>query len=99
MYAPGMPRPTPDISYGSMGHRTPWIAQHGLWGPDSDRFAFAILCSEICTWHNQEIREHKAENSCFFAEDEIGQICEQYALMIKYLTNLNQRLAVLLEQA
>jgi serine/threonine protein kinase len=99
MYAPGMPHPTPDISYGTIGYRTPWIAEHGLWGPDSDRFAFAILCSEICTWHNKEIRENKAESSSFFAEDEIGEICERYTLMIKYLGDLNQRLAILFEQA
>lgn len=99
MYAPGMPRPIPDISYGTIGYRTPWIAKDGLWGGDSDRFAFAILCSEICTWHNQEIRENRAENSSFFAEDEIGEICERYTLMIKYLGDLNQQLAILLEQA
>ena len=99
MYAPGMPRPIPDISYGTRGYRTPWIAQHGLWGPDSDRFAFAILCSEICTWHNQEIRENKAENSSFFAEDETGEICERYALMIKQLDDLDPRLVTLFEQA
>ena len=59
MFAPDMPRPVPDISYGAIGYRTKWIAENGLWGSTSDRFASAILCSEIMTWHNKEIRDNK----------------------------------------
>lgn len=99
MYGPDLARPTPNISYGTIGYRTPWIAEHGLWAPDSDRFAFAILLAEICTWHNKEIRENKAEDTSFFKEDEIGERCERYTLMTKYLADLHQPLANLFEQA
>jgi tRNA A-37 threonylcarbamoyl transferase component Bud32 len=99
IYAPDMPRPIPDISYGTIGYRTRWIAENGLWGPESDRFAFAILCSEIFTWHNKEIRESKAENTSFFAEEEIGEVSDRYQLMTKHLRDWNKDLARLFEMA
>ena len=99
MFAPDMPRPIPDISYGTPGYRTPWIAQHGLWGPESDRFAIAILCSEILTWHNQEVRENRAGNASFFDEKEIGEESDRYKLITRYLEPLNIYLPKLLEKA
>lgn len=99
MYAPDMPRPVPDVSYGTIGYRTRWIAENGLWGPESDRFAFAILCSEILTWHNTEIRENKAENTSFFIEDEIGEVIDRYRMMKKHLGELSGDLANFFEAA
>lgn len=99
MYAPDMPRPIPDVSYGTIGYRTKWIAQNGLWGPDSDRFASAILCSELITWHNQEIRENKAGDSSFFDEGEIGEESQRYKLMSNYLGDLGGELKFLFDRA
>jgi len=99
MYAPNMPRPVPDISYGTEGYRTSWIAENGLWGPAADRFACAILCSEILTWNNIEIREAKFGDSSFFDEEEIGKKCERYDLMIRYLHNINPEFSLLFEKA
>jgi hypothetical protein len=99
MYAPDMPRPIPDISYGTPGYRTKWIAEKGLWSPESDRFASAILCSEILTWHDKDVRKNKAGNTSYFDEDEIGENTERYQLVKECLSQLSNDLAVLFERA
>ena len=99
MFAPEMPRPIPDISYGTIGYRTKWISESGLWGPNSDRFASAILCSEMITWHNKEVRDGKAGASSFFDEEEIGEISERYLLMMSCLSSLSSDLPPLFKKA
>lgn len=99
MYAPDMPRPIPDISYGTIGYRTKWIAEKGLWGPESDRFSIAVLCSEILTWHNEEIRENRSGIASFFDEEEIGEKSDRYQLMTRYLGSQSDDLPELLERA
>jgi serine/threonine protein kinase len=99
MYAPDMPRPIPDISYGTPGYRTKWIAEKGLWSPEGDRFASAILCSEILTWHDKDVRKNKAGNTSYFDEDEIGENTERYQLVKECLSRLSNELAVLFEKA
>lgn len=99
MYAPDMPRPIPDISYGTVGYRTKWIAENGLWGPNSDRFASAILCAEIITWQFKEIRENRAGDTSFFDENEIGQYSERYHLMVDSLGKLSLELSNLFQIA
>lgn len=94
-----MQRPIPDISYGTRGYRTRWIAENGLWGPNSDRFAGAILCSEIITWDNKEIRDNRAGENSFFDEGEMGENCERYRIMKSCLGNLNNDLPALFEKA
>jgi tRNA A-37 threonylcarbamoyl transferase component Bud32 len=99
MYAPDMPRPIPDVSYGSIGYRTRWIAEKGLWGPESDRFSIAVLCAEIIAWSHAEIRENKSGSTSFFEEDEIGENSDRYKLMIDHLSRQSEELPALLEQA
>lgn len=99
MYAPDMPRPIPNISYGTIGYRTKWIAENGLWGPEADRFACAILCAELLTWHNSEIRGNRAGDSSFFDEAEIGENSMRYKLMKKYLSAVDNDLQLLFKRA
>jgi hypothetical protein len=99
MYAPDMPRPVPDVSYGTPGYRTGWIAQNGLWGPESDRFASAILCSEILTWHDPEIRRNKAGTVSYFDEEEIGENSGRYSLMKESLAAVDPEISLLFEKA
>ena len=99
IYAPDMPRPIPDISYGTIGYRTKWIAQNGLWGPAADRFASAILCVELLTWHNKEIRENRAGDTSFFDEAEIGENSIRYNLMRRYLSAAGNDLQLLFKRA
>ena len=99
MYAPDMPRPVPDVSYGSIGYRTKWIAEKGLWGPESDRFSMAVLCAEMLTWHSEEIRANKSGNTSFFDEEEIGEESDRYKLMLSHLSHHGDELPALLERA
>ena len=99
MYAPDMPRPIPDVSYGSIGYRTKWIAEKGLWGPESDRFSLAVLCSEIIAWPNPEIQENKSGSTSFFEEEEIGENSDRYRLMVSHLASQSDELPELLERA
>jgi len=99
MYAPDMPRPIPDISYGTPGYRSKWIAQDGLWGSESDRFASAILCAEILTWHDPAIRQNKAGTVSYFDEEEIGENSERYRLMKEYLNTVDPAISLLFEKA
>ena len=99
MYAPDMPRPIPDVSYGSIGYRTKWIAEKGLWGPESDRFSLAVLCSEIIAWPSPEIQENKSGSTSFFEEEEIGENSDRYRLMVSHLAGQSDELPELLERA
>ena len=98
MFAPDMPRPVPEISFGTPGYRNSWIAENGLWGPSSDRFASAILCAEILTWCFSEIRENMGGDGTYFDEADIGQENKRYALMKKYLGTIEPALADLFER-
>lgn len=99
MYAPDMPRPIPDISYGTPGYRTRWIAENGLWGPASDRFAAGILCAEILSWQNSKVRKCRAGDSSFFLDEEIGEKSERFQVMEENLSSYHSDLAKLFRKA
>jgi serine/threonine protein kinase len=85
MYAPGIPRPKTDVSFGTSGYRNPRLIDNGLWSPESDRFAFAILIAEILTWIYPEIRMYKMGPESYFDEEDIGEKCDRYQIMIDCL--------------
>ncbi|HTK10304.1 MAG TPA: hypothetical protein VL485_24250 [Ktedonobacteraceae bacterium] len=60
MYVPGMPAP-PRLSYGSPGyqHRNP--GPQGYWCLAGDRFAGAILLTEMLTWWEPTVRARVAD--------------------------------------
>lgn len=99
LFAPNMPHPIPDISYGTKGYRTSWIAEKGLWSPIADRFACAILCAEILTWHIPEVRQERSGDTSYFDEEEIGTNSKRYLLVRKHLMNINSTLGSLFEKA
>lgn len=99
MYASDMPRPT-SISSGTPGYRYPWAAKQGIWELGGDRFAAAILCAEIMTWSNPEIRENRAEESeTFFTEEEIGSKSKRFKLMKEKLGQVDPSFSNLFENA
>jgi tRNA A-37 threonylcarbamoyl transferase component Bud32 len=98
MYAINMPRPVPDISYGTKGYRNAWIAENGLWGLEADRFGTAILAAEILSWHSLDIRQAKSGLDSFFAEEEFGKNCERYQIIRRSLQNTHADLAILFEK-
>lgn len=99
MYGHNMPRPVPEVSYGTPGYRPLWIAENGLWDVKGDRFAFAILCAEIITWHNKSIRDNKARIDSFFSEEEIGDTSPRFNFMVYCLSQLSPKLPELFQKA
>jgi len=82
MYGPGLERPQ-EILSGSPGyaHKT---APDGLWGPEADRFAGAVLIAEMLGWCDERIREASWGESCFTA-GEVQQESERYRLSVGVL--------------
>lgn len=99
LYSPDLPLPVPDVSYGTLGYRSRWVAENGLWSANSDRFAIAILCAEIVTWHNKEIYDNKARVDSFFDEEEIGRSSGRFNFMMYSLGRLNPDLSDLFQRA
>lgn len=99
IYMAGMERPKPDISFGTSGYRTNYIAQDGIWGPNADRFASAIILSEILTWADPEIRNNKYGDSSFFSENDIGTDSVRGKIMTQKLEAIDPRFAKLFRKA
>ena len=60
MYVPGLPAPE-KVSYGSPGYQHRCLGATGQWCPEGDRFAGAILLTEMLTWWNPEVRARTPE--------------------------------------
>ncbi len=71
LYAPGMVRPQ-ELSSGSAGyaHRQ---AAGGLWGPEADRFAGAVLLAEMLGWCDPQVVEAAWGESYFDPAEMQGQ--------------------------
>ncbi len=78
LYAPGL-TPPESLLVGSPGYM-PQFDQEKLWGPLGDRFAGAILLSELLAWYHPDVIQHGNEQS-FFTASEIHQTSERYQLM------------------
>jgi hypothetical protein len=97
MYGPGLERPDV-LPSGTPGY-THQMARHGLWGPDVDRFAGAMLLAEILGWCDERARE-AAWGESFFPEDEIHKGGSRYQLLIAVLTEQwDKAIAELFERA
>ena len=62
MYLPGMPIPR-KVSQGTPGYQHQHLGPHGQWCPEGDRFAGAILLSEMLTWWNPRVRARVADDA------------------------------------
>lgn len=96
MYAPGF-QPPAALPAGTDGyaHRT---ASEGLWYPEADRFAGAVILAEMLAWHDPRIRKASEEEHYFNAAT-MQQDSDEYRLMLEVLGNIDPRLPELLEQA
>jgi serine/threonine protein kinase len=71
IYLPNMPTPT-WRSQGSPGYQHRTLDERGQWRLDGDRFAGAILLTEMLTWWNPLVRAHTADDAeTLFAADEL----------------------------
>ncbi len=96
IYAPGFSPPAA-LPAGTDGyaHQT---ASRGLWESTADRFAGAILMSEMSAWFSPQIRRD-ADEEHYFGVGEMQQDSPRYRLMRDTLEELEPRLAELFEQA
>lgn len=96
LYAPGFTPPAA-LPAGTDGyaHKT---AGDGLWGPEADRFAGAVLIAEMAAWHDPRIRK-EAEDEHYFSAEEMQQDSPRYRLMRSVLHDLAPRLAELFDRA
>ena len=94
---PNLDRPTvlPAGSSG-YGHHT---ASAGLWSPDADRFAGALLLAEMLGWCDERVRA-AAWGESYFAPDDLQQDSARYRTLSLVLRELwGEEVARLLEQA
>jgi len=82
MCVPGFLEP-PDVAAGSPGYAHP-SGTDGSWGPLKDRFAGAILISEILGWSDPAVREASSRES-FFDQAEIQTACPRCMVIRKAL--------------
>lgn len=70
LYAPTLTRPE-RLPAGSVGYAHK-VAAQGLWQPDADRFAAAVLLAEMLGWFDERVRE-ASEEEHYFAPEELQQ--------------------------
>ncbi|WP_052947759.1 tetratricopeptide repeat protein [Aneurinibacillus tyrosinisolvens] len=85
LYAPDLQEP-PALPGGSPGY-APEYVRNGVWSPDADRFAGAILLAEMATWYDAGIREQKADDVSYFDAAEIQGDSERCKQMARTLRN------------
>lgn len=62
LYIPGVP-PPPFYSGGTPGYQHHHLGPRGQWCPEGDRFAGAILLTEMLTWWNPAVRARVADQA------------------------------------
>lgn len=100
MYLPELPPPQKK-SQGTPGYQHQHMGPDGQWCPEGDRFAGAILLTEMLTWWNPRVRARVAEDSeSLFRSDEL-QTQEPLCLPVvrDTLYTLSPRLLELFDQA
>ncbi len=82
LYSPGLSRPE-KLPGGSPGyaHRT---AAQGLWGPNTDRFAGAVLLAEMLSWCDERIR-HVSCREKYFDPKEMQEDGERFQVLLGVL--------------
>jgi hypothetical protein len=97
LYAPGMTRPQ-ELSSGSAGYAQKQVAG-GLWAPEADRFAGAVLLAEMLGWCDPQVVQ-AAWGESYFDPREMQQDCPRYRILMNSLQhNWGSRTAALFQQA
>jgi hypothetical protein len=82
LYAPGMPQPQ-ELSSGSAGYAHPQAAG-GLWSPEADRFAGAVLLAEMLGWCDPQVVQ-AAWGESYFDPAEMQQQTPRYRTLVTAL--------------
>ncbi|GER89481.1 hypothetical protein KDW_36430 [Dictyobacter vulcani] len=100
LYIPGTKMPK-KRSRGSPGYQHPKQDERGQWRPDGDRFAGAILLTEMLTWWNPVVRAETPEGSeSLFTPQELQrQDFPRWRRIRRTLEQMNPALRDLFDQA
>ena len=100
MYLPGLPPPQKK-SQGTPGYQHQRLGPDGQWCPEGDRFAGAILLTEMLTWWNARVRARVPEDAESLFRPEELQTQEALCLPVvrDTLYTLSPRLLELFDQA
>lgn len=100
MYLPDLPPPQKK-SQGTPGYQHQHMGQDGQWCPEGDRFAGAVLLTEMLTWWNPRVRARVPEDSESLFKPEELQTQEPPCLSVvrDTLYTLSPRLLELFDQA
>ncbi|WP_242217365.1 tetratricopeptide repeat protein [Bacillus cereus group sp. BfR-BA-01380] len=97
MYSPKSKKPSL-LPAGSAGY-APTFLKGGIWQPEADRFAGAILLAEILSWYDPKVREQKWTDASYFKTEEIQTACERYRTLQHSLqSNWTEKVVDLLER-
>jgi hypothetical protein len=94
--------PTPKFrSQGSPGYQHSQLDKRGQWRPDGDRFAGALLITEMLTWANPFVRALTPDNaeSLFQTRELQGQKTRRWEMVRKALAEVCPPAVALFEQA
>lgn len=97
LYGPGFERPD-FISKGTEGYQHR-MSPAGQWGPDVDRFAAAILISEILGWYDSAVTVASAEESYFEAAELQRDNCSRFETLSRAVARHGAGAADLLKRA
>ncbi|WP_069803410.1 hypothetical protein [Thermogemmatispora onikobensis] len=100
LYAPGLPQPK-KVSWGSPGYQHRNLPRQGQWGPHGDRFAGAVLLTEMLTWWEPRVRAYVADHAeTLFSPQELQQIQTPLWRVVRdVLLSLSRDLLYLFDQA
>lgn len=100
MYLPRISTPR-KMSYGSPGYQHRCLGPSGQWCPEGDRFAGAILLTEMLTWWNPRVRARVADFAETLFRPEELQVTglPSWVEVRQTLQSLNERLLQLFDQA
>lgn len=97
LYAPDIKKPE-ILPGGSPGYAAEYI-RDGVWTASADRFAGAVLLTEMVTWHSEDVRKQKADDMSYFAAEEMQKETARYRQIKKVLRNtLGKAASILLER-
>ena len=92
-----------DIPAGTDGYYHRTSRKQGQWCPEGDRFAGAILISELLTWHVPEIQAAAGRQATsYFQETDLASPTphnDRFKLMVDVLKTGSKDIATLVEQA
>lgn len=94
LYSPDFPSPNP-LPAGTGGYVPNFVHKNGLWGQYADRYAAALILSEILCWQFQDVRNVRHSMSYFAEGEPCHSETDRYKIMYSSLGKIEPGLATL----